>query len=257
MKNIHNIKLVLAFDGTAYHGWQIQTDQSTIQGALAAAIEKITGEKISPTGSGRTDAGTHARRLVVNFPTHSQISPERMVRALNSSLPGDIRVLSARRVSRQFHARRDAQSKTYRYQVYLGSVMPPHLAREHYHYPHPINVEKMKEAARIFEGEHDFASFAAKCGQGNSSKADSQIPRNTVRRIFQCELKHRGSRLLLTVEGNGFLQHMVRNIIGTLLEIGGGRMRLEELEKLFEKRDRRLAGFAAPAHGLILLKVRY
>jgi tRNA pseudouridine38-40 synthase len=257
MKKKHNIKLILAFDGTAYRGWQIQTHQPTIQGILSDAIEKITHEKLSPTGSGRTDAGTHARRLVANFLTQSLIPPARLVRALNSSLPNDIRVLSARRVPASFHARRDARSKIYRYQIYLGKVMPPHLAREHYHYPYPIDVDGMKKAARLFEGEHDFASFAAKCGQDKSSKTKNGIPRNTVRRIFQCELKQRGSRLLLTVEGNGFLQHMVRNMAGTLLEIGGGRIRLQELEKLFELRDRRLAGFAAPAHGLILLKVRY
>ena len=135
--------------------------------------------------------------------------------------------------------------------------MPPHLAREHYHYPYPLDIAKITKAACLFEGEHDFASFAAKCGQDGASKSESAPPRNTRRRIFQCEVKRRGSRLLFTVEGNGFLQHMVRNMAGTLLEIGGGRMSPGELENLFEKRDRRLAGFAAPAHGLILLKVRY
>jgi len=257
MKSLRNIKLILGFDGMAYHGWQIQADQPSVQGALSAAIKRITGETPSLTGSGRTDAGTHARGLVANFLTHSQIAPRRMIQALNSSLPRDIRVLSARRVPLQFHARRDARSKVYRYQIYLGKVLPPHLAREHFHYPYPIDLEKMQEAARLFEGEHDFASFAAKCGQGGSSQADRAIPRNTVRRILACNLKQRGNRLLLTVEGNGFLQHMVRNMAGTLLEIGGGRITPDQLEKLFESRDRRKAGFAAPAHGLILLKVRY
>jgi tRNA pseudouridine38-40 synthase len=257
MKSLRNIKLILGFDGTAYHGWQIQSDRPTVQGTLSAAIKTITGEETSPTGSGRTDAGTHARGLVANFLTHSRIAPQRMIQALNSSLPRDIRVLSARRVPLRFHARRDAKSKVYRYQMYLGRVMPPHLAREHFHYPYRVDIEKMKKAARLFEGEHDFASFAAKCGQGGSSKADRTILRNTVRQILACDLKQRGSRLLFTVEGNGFLQHMVRNMVGTLLEIGGGRMTPEQLEKLFDKRDRRLAGFAAPAHGLILLKVHY
>lgn len=257
MKSLRNIKLTLGFDGTAYHGWQIQTDRPTVQGALSAAIKRITGEETTPTGSGRTDAGTHARGLAANFLTNSRIEPRNMIRALNSSLPRDIRVLSARRVPLRFHARRDARSKVYRYQIYVGKVMPPHLAREHFHYPYPIDLEKMKEAARSFEGEHDFASFAAKCGQGSSSKTGSTSPRNTVRRILACNWSRRGNRLLLTVEGNGFLQHMVRNMAGTLLEIGSGRMSAERLEKLFESRDRRLAGFAAPAHGLILLKVRY
>jgi tRNA pseudouridine38-40 synthase len=257
MKSLRNIKLILGFDGTAYHGWQIQADRPTVQGALSAAIKRITGEEISPTGSGRTDSGTHARGLVANFLTHSRIPPKRMAQALNSSLPEDIRVLSARRVPLRFHARRDARSKIYRYQVYLGKVMPPHLSREHFHYPYPVDLGKMQEAARLFEGEHDFASFAAKCGQGGSSDTGRMTPRNTVRRILACKLRLRGNRLLFTVEGSGFLQHMVRNMAGTLLEIGGGRMTADQLERLFEKKDRRLAGFAAPAHGLILLRVLY
>jgi tRNA pseudouridine38-40 synthase len=257
MKPLHNIKLILGFDGAAYHGWQIQSDKPTVQRVLSAAIKRITGEEASATASGRTDAGTHARGLVVNFLTHSQIPPKRMIQALNSTLPGDIRVLSARYVPLQFHARRDARSKVYRYQVYLGKVLPPHLAREHFHYPYPIDIEIMKSAARVFEGEHDFASFAAKNGQGGLTKAESAVRRNTVRRILACHLKRSGNRLLLTVEGNGFLQHMVRNMAGTLLDIGAGRMMLEQLEELFKSRDRRLAGFSAPSHGLILVKVRY
>lgn len=242
-----NIRLTLAFDGTAYHGWQIQRSLPTVQGMLSDAIARITGERVSITGCGRTDAGTHARAYVANFRTSSGIPVRRLVPALNGALPRDIRVLSARRVSADFHARRDAFSKTYRYQIYLGPVMAPHLAREYFHYPRPVRIPLMMQAARLFEGEHDFASFA---------KADS-LPANTVRRIFRCELKKRGHRLLLTVEGNGFLHHMVRNMAGTLLELGGGAISLEEFRDLFARRDRRQAGFTAPAHGLVLQKVRY
>jgi tRNA pseudouridine38-40 synthase len=246
VKAERNIRLNLAYDGTAYHGWQIQEGPPTIQGILRSAIQKITGEQVNLVGSSRTDAGTHARRLVANFFTCSRIPPAQLVRALNSSLPRDVRVLSARRVHAGFHARHSALSKVYRYQIYRGPVLPPHLAREHCHYPYPIDVPRMQEAAKRFVGEHDFASFAA----GTPEK-------NTIRRVFRCELKSAGRRLTFTVEGNGFLHHMVRNMVGTLLEVGRGRMSLREFQALFRNRDRTLAGFTAPAQGLILLKVRY
>ena len=242
-----NIRLTLAFDGTAYHGWQIQNDSQTIQGLLSDAIARITGERVTAAGSGRTDSGTHARGLVANFHTGSKLSPDKILRALNSLLPRDIRVLSARQVSPDFHARKSAVSKIYRYQVYLGPVLPPHLKREYFHYPLPVDLGKMGRAARLFEGEHDFASYA----KTNASTS------GTVRRIFRCSLQKRGHLLFLTVEGNGFLHHMVRNMAGTLLEVGRGSIGMDDFEALFIKRDRRLAGFTAPANGLILLKVKY
>jgi tRNA pseudouridine38-40 synthase len=241
-----NIRLVLAFDGTAYHGWQIQQNLPTVQRCLSEAIAAITGERITPTGSGRTDAGTHARGLVANFVTDCRIPPAQLVRALNSRLPRDIRILSARLVPIAFHSRRDAVSKTYRYQVYLGRILAPQLLREYFHFPYPVELEKMQQAARQFIGEHDFASFA------KTGSADK-----TVRRIFQCNLRKEGRRLWFTVEGNGFLHHMVRNMAGTLLEVGRGAISPLEFKALFSKRDRRLAGFTAPANGLILLKVQY
>ncbi len=241
-----NIRLILAFDGTEYHGWQIQAGPPTIQETLRNAIRNITGEQANIVASGRTDAGTHARRLVASFLTSSRISPAQLVRALNSSLPRDILVLSARRVPAAFHARYSAYSKVYRYQIYRGAVLPPHLVREYYHYPYPIDLHDMERAAKSFIGEHDFASFAA----GTPEKS-------TVRRIFRCELRSTGGRLIVTVEGNGFLHHMVRNMVGTLLEVGRGHMSQNQFRELFRKRDRRLAGFTAPANGLILWKVRY
>ena len=242
-----NIRLTVAFEGTSYHGWQIQPDVRTIQGVLSEAIGRVTGEQVTVNGSGRTDAGTHARGLVANFTTRSHIAPAQLVRALNSMLPRDVRVLSARRMPPGFHARRDAFSKAYRYQIFLGPVMLPHLAREYFHFPYKIDLEKMENATRQFLGEHDFASFA-RTGSTVSS---------TVRRIFRCELRKRGHRLLLTVEGNGFLHHMVRNMAGTLLEVGKGSISLSDFQQLFLMRDRTLAGFTAPAHGLVLLKVQY
>jgi tRNA pseudouridine38-40 synthase len=242
-----NVRLTVAFEGTLYHGWQVQPDLPTIQGVLSEAIGRVTGEQVILNGSGRTDAGTHARGLVANFRTKSRIPPAQLARALNSMLPRDVRVLSARQMPPGFHARRDAFSKVYRYQIFLGPIMLPHLAREYFHFPFRVDLEKMEDAARQFLGEHDFASFA---------KAGSPVS-STVRRIFRCELKKRGHRLLLTVEGNGFLHHMVRNMAGTLLEVGRGSINLSDFELLFQIRDRTLAGFTAPAHGLVLLKVQY
>jgi tRNA pseudouridine38-40 synthase len=242
-----NIRLTIAFDGTDYHGWQIQDDAPTVQGLISAALIRITGQPVSLTGSGRTDSGTHARGLVANFFTESAIPPNQLVRALNSLLPRNIRILSARGVSEDFHARKSAVSKTYRYQIYRGNILPPHLLREYFHFPYPINIAKMKEAVRFFVGDHDFASYAK----------TSSAPANTMRRIFRCDLKQEGLKLTLTVEGNGFLHHMVRNMAGTLLEVGRGAIRMESFIELFNKRDRAQAGFTAPAHGLILLKVQY
>jgi tRNA pseudouridine38-40 synthase len=241
-----NIRLTLAFEGTAYHGWQIQKDRPTVQGIVSEAVAKIIGEPPNLIGSGRTDSGTHARGLIANFQTSSRMTPRQFVRALNCLLPRDIRVLSAKSVSPEFHARRSARSKTYRYQVYLGPILAPHLIREYFHYPFRIDIEKMSQAARLFVGEHDFASFA----KTNSCS-------NTVRRVFRCDIKKQGNRLHLTVEGNGFLHHMVRNMAGTLIEIGRGSISLEAFKDLFVRRDRTLAGFTAPAHGLVLLKVQY
>ena len=242
-----NILLVIAFDGTTYCGWQTQSGAISIQGTVSAALAKITGETISLTGSGRTDSGTHARGLVANFFTVSKIPADRLPFALNSKLPRDIRILSACDVPPDFHARKSARSKIYRYQVFNGTILPPHLMREYFHFPYRIDFDGMAEAARLFPGEHDFASYA-KTGSGVS---------NTIRRIFRCGLRRQGACIYLTVEGNGFLHHMVRNMAGTLLEVGRGRISLLDFTALFEKRDRTQAGFTAPAHGLILMKVRY
>jgi tRNA pseudouridine38-40 synthase len=231
----------------AYHGWQLQKQHATIQGELCQAIRKITGEQTIPSGCGRTDAGTHARGFVASFTTASRIPTAAFVHALNGVLPLDIRILSARKVPADFHALQSARSKIYRYQIYCGHVLPPHLAREHFHFPYPLDLGIMRQAAELFVGEHDFASFAARSGGKE----------RTVRRISSCRLKSAGRRLTLTVEGNGFLHHMVRNMVGTLLELGRGLMTLPDFEGLFRCRDRTLAGFTAPARGLILLRVRY
>jgi tRNA pseudouridine38-40 synthase len=249
---VPNIRLTVAFCGAPYHGWQIQKRLPTVQGILTDVLEKITGEKVSLIGSGRTDAGTHARALVANFRTHSRIAPRDLKRAANSALPEDIRIRSARRAPLEFHARYSAVSKIYRYQIYRGAVLPPHLAAEHYHYPFPLDLEPMTRAAALVVGRHDFRSFARIQPRGLRSEETS-----TVRRVLRAELRRAGRRLLFTIEADGFLHHMVRNIAGTLLEVGRGRFTVDQFEALFDKRDRRAAGFTAPARGLILIRVRY
>jgi len=268
-----NIRIVLAFDGTSYAGWQVQPDRPTIQGIVREAIERTSGELVKLTGSGRTDAGTHARGLVANFLTSSRMPSSAWVPALNRLLPEDIRVLSARSVPQCFHARLSARSKVYRYQVYRGPVLPPHRARDHYHYPYSLDLSTLRRAARMFEGEHDFASFAAHSGERNDRRAQvggagsptasrrksakGDASPDTVRRILSCRAEIRGSNLIFQVEGNGFLHHMVRNMVGTLLEVGRGRISLGQFEELLRTRDRTQAGFTAPAHGLTLVRVRY
>ncbi len=262
LKAPRNIKLRIAFSGFKYHGWQIQPGRPTVQGILTSAIEKITGESVKLIGSGRTDSGTHARELVCNFTTFARLPDSAWIPALNRVLPNDIRILAAHRAPQDFHARHSAKSKVYRYQIYCGQVLPPHLAPEHFHYPGAINLKIMEEAALLFIGEHDFASFAARSGKKKAG--DAGVPgsgqdrdANTIRIIYRCELKKKGQRLLFTVEGSGFLHHMVRNMVGTLLELGRNRISLEQFRGLLETRDRTQAGFTVPAHGLILLRVRY
>jgi tRNA pseudouridine38-40 synthase len=246
-----NVRLTIAFDGAAYRGWQIQPDAPTVQGEVSAVLGRITGEAVALKGSGRTDSGTHARGLVANFSTGSMLPAAQIRRACNAMLPRDIRILGARDADPGFHARKSARSKTYRYQVYGGAVLPPHLRREYFHFPFPLDYARMREAAALFVGEHDFAAYA------KTGSAAAGSPAGTVRKVFRCDLKRTGARLHLTVEGDGFLHHMVRNMAGTLLEVGRGQIDLGGFAALFDKRDRTQAGFTAPAHGLILVKVTY
>ena len=252
-----NIRLDIAFDGTSFEGWQIQKDRPTIQGVLREAILKVTGERVKLHGSGRTDAGVHARRMVANFHTTSRVPVPAFARALNRLLPPEIRVLASKQAGPDFHARLSARSKTYRYRVYLGPVMPPHLAREYFHYPYPVDLPVMKGAGSMLIGEHDFGSFAKKSGLIRTGSPDQSADRSTIRRILRVELKRKGHELTFTVEGTGFLHHMVRNIVGTLLDLGRGQISPEEFGNLLNARDRTLAGFTAPARGLTLLKVSY
>jgi len=248
-----NLKLILAYDGCDFAGWQVQPDRATIQGTLAAAVEKVTGESVLPQGSGRTDAGVHALAQVASLKIASPIPAANLGVALNDTLPASIRVLSVEEVAEDFHARKSARAKTYRYRIYRGKICPPFLARYVYHHPYPLNEAAMIGAAAIVTGEHDFTSFAAV--DPEAGKEDS--PPNNVRTIYSSEWKREMEELVYTVRGNGFLHHMVRNLVGTFLMVGKGNLNAEGLQRILEARDRSAAAATAPASGLFLVNVEY
>jgi tRNA pseudouridine38-40 synthase len=250
---MRNLKLILAYDGSDFSGWQVQPDASTIQGVLASAIGRVTGEKVLPQGSGRTDAGVHALGQVASFITESPIPAENLVIALNDILPPAIRVLEATDVASHFHARHSAQAKTYQYRIYRGAICPPLLARYVWHYPYPLDIGFMKAAAGIVTGTHDFTSFAAVDPERNAVDP----PPSNVRTIFSSTWDYAGEELRYTVRGDGFLHHMVRNLVGTLVQVGKGTLKPEDLTQILSACKRSAAGATAPAGGLYLVSVEY
>jgi tRNA pseudouridine38-40 synthase len=249
---MRNLKLVLAYDGTDFAGWQVQAESATIQGALASAVGRVTGEKVLPQGSGRTDAGVHALGQVATFAIQSSIPAENLVSALNDVLPAAIRVLEAAEMPSAFHARKAARAKTYRYRIYRGSICPPFLARYVWHYPYPLDEGLMQQAASAIIGEHDFTSFAAVDPERKKEEEGSN-----VRRILSSGWERQGDELVYTVRGNGFLHHMVRNLVGTFLLAGKGTLQPSDIPRILEARTRSAAGATAPASGLYLVSVEY
>jgi len=250
---MRNIKLVLAYDGTEFCGWQVQPNSVTIQGTLSSAIGRITGEKVLPQGSGRTDAGVHALGQVATFGIDSPMPAANFVKALNDILPTSIRILEAIEAPEEFHARKSARSKSYRYRIYRGAICPPFLARYVWHYPYPLNEDAMQRASSFIVGEHDFTSFAA---------ADPERDREeeavcNMRHIFESTWDRSGDELAYTVQGNGFLHHMVRNLVGTFVLVGKGALQPEDIKRILQLQDRSAAGATAPASGLFLVSVEY
>ena len=229
----------------------MQPDAATIQGTLALAVGRITGENVLPQGSGRTDAGVHAHAQVATFLTSSPIPGPNFVKALNDTLPPSIRVLEAKEVPAEFHARKSARRKTYRYRIYRAAICPPFLARYVWHYPYPLDEGAMAEAAKFILGEHDFTSFAAVDPQKGGEETSN------VRKIFSSLWGRDGDEFLYTVEGNGFLHHMVRNLVGTFLLVGKGTWQVSDMARILAEKNRSEAGATAPARGLGLLKVEY
>lgn len=248
---MRNLKLTIAYDGTDFAGWQIQPEAATVQGTLSSAIGRITGEKVLPQGSGRTDAGVHALAQVATFQTDSVIPAANFVVALNDILPASIRVLTADEVEADFHPRKSAQAKTYRYRIYREAICPPLLARYVWHYPYPLDESAMQQAAPLVEGEHDFTSFAA---------VDPERGRegiSNVRQIFASQWRRESCELIYEVRGSGFLHHMVRNLVGTFLLVGKGALKTADVARILEAKDRSTAGATAPASGLYLVNVEY
>jgi tRNA pseudouridine38-40 synthase len=250
---LRNLKLTLSYDGHDFAGWQIQPGRPTIQGTLASVFEHLTGEKTLPQGSGRTDAGVHALAQTASVAIQSPIPAANLARALNDILPRSIRVLKAEEMPPDFHARKSAVAKTYQYRIFRGDICPPFLARYVYHHPYPLDEARMAEAAVLVEGEHDFTSFAAVDPERGR---DGEEPDN-VRTIYRSEWKRQGEELLYTVRGNGFLHHMVRNLVGTFLMAGKGSLKMEDVRRILELRDRSAAAATAPASGLFLVSVEY
>ena len=248
MRNIkRNIKCVIAYDGSGYSGWQVQAGDRTVQGVMEEALVKVLGHAVRVTASGRTDAGVHALGQAINFTTGSTIPLKGFLRGLNAVLPCDVAVLSAEDVPLDFHARYMARSKTYLYVMDTSLVRNPFLDRYALHVGMPLNGEAMRSAAHILKGEHDFASFQA---------AGSEV-KTTVRTIMASEVAIKGHRVYLWMQGSGFLRHMVRNIAGTLLLVGRGKLDPQDMQRIMALHDRSHAGPTAPPQGLYLAGVEY
>jgi len=248
------IKLTIAYDGTDFHGWQIQTGKPTIQGEIVRILRRLTQENIAIHGAGRTDAGVHALGQVASFRTQTALSTGDLERALNALLPPTIRIVAAEETGPDFNARWSARAKTYRYRLYRGKVVPPAVWRYVLHYPFPLDEDKMREAAARFVGSHDFASFAASTGSEEDDKE-----RSTVREIYATELARSADNqeLVFTVRGRSFLRYMVRKMVGSLLDVGRGRLAAEDIDRLYEWKDRSKSGPTVPAQGLCMVSVEH
>jgi tRNA pseudouridine38-40 synthase len=257
-------KLTLAYDGTEFAGWQIQPGLVTVQGELQAALGRITSETPLPQGSGRTDAGVHALAQVASFPLAVPIPPENLARALNRTLPPSIRILEAKTARSAFHARHSAVAKTYEYRVLPAASLTcsPFLARYAYACSRPLDLTALRAAAAHLLGEHDFRSFAASDDDLTARNPDGDaVPRSTIRTIYSSTWEERaseaGALLVYRVRGNGFLHHMVRNLVGTMIDIGRGFQSADTIPAILTAHSRSAAGPTAPARGLFLHSVEY
>lgn len=251
---MRNLKLTLAYDGADFHGWQVQPELLTIQGTVGEALRRVTGESVMPQGSGRTDAGVHALGQVASCALVSPIPVGNLVIALNDVLPAAVRVLEIEEVAPEFHARKSARAKTYRYRMYRGDICPPFLARYVYHHPYPLHEPAMMAAAGEMVGEHDFTSFAAV----DPEKRDDEEVRSNVRTIYTSQWERAGDEFVYTVRGSGFLHHMVRNLVGTFLLVGKGSLKPGDIPRILQARERSAnPGATAPASGLYLVNVEY
>lgn len=244
---MRNIKLIIEYDGKSFNGWQKQPNKLNIQGEIEKVIGEITGEEIDLIASGRTDAGVHSLGQTANFKTNSNIPIEKFPIAINSKLKKSIVIKSAEEVDERFHSRYSVKSKKYRYTINNSQYGSAIYRDMEYHFPFDLDVQKMQEAAQFFEGEHDFKAFKA---SGTSSKS-------SVRTIFKAEVIKNEDRIYIELTGNGFLYNMVRIISGTLVDVGTGKIKPEEIKDIIESKERIRAGKTLPARGLCLVEVNY
>lgn len=247
---MNSYKLIIAYDGTNYGGWQIQPNTVSIQELLQKAIHTYTKEQVSVIGSGRTDAGVHALGQVAHFRCEAEFDPGKLLNALNGILPVDIRIISVESVERTFHAQRSAKGKIYHYHLTFTPFVMPKERLYTAHVRRPIDLSLLRQAAAKFVGTHDFTSFANKASEGAAAK-------NAVRTITRLDVIETEHGVRLEFEGTGFLYKMVRNIVGMLLAVASGKRKLEEIEPLFAAKDRRLSPLAAAPQGLFLVRVFY
>ena len=247
---MRRIRVTVSYDGTSYYGWQVQPGFPTVQGILEGVASQIEGREVAVHGSGRTDAGVHALAQVAAFDLANPLPLPNLMKAMNRLLPQDIRVLATEEAAGGFHPRFDATAKTYEYRLLRSELCPPFERNYVYHYPYPLEEVRMMQAARQLEGEHDFSAFAA------ADPADG-LGRSSVRCIFSSCLTREGDRLVYRVRGSGFLKHMVRNIVGVLLEAGKGNVAPADMEARLRPGCGIPAGPTAPARGLFLVGVEY
>jgi tRNA pseudouridine38-40 synthase len=243
-------KLKIAYDGTSFGGWQLQPNCVSIQALIEEALGLILRAPTSVIGSGRTDAGVHALGQTAHFSAKDRIDIQKVMASLNGLLPAEIRILDLIEAPLEFHARFNAISKVYHYRLHLEPTANPFKIHYSYHVPHPVDLALLEETALLFLGTHDFTSFANEARRGSAAK-------DAVRTLLRLDLVPEAGGLRLEFEGDGFLYKMVRNIVGTLLDVCAGKIRKEEISTILKAKDRRLAGRAAPPHGLYLVEVKY
>jgi tRNA pseudouridine38-40 synthase len=244
---VNNYRVVIHFDGTEYHGWQFQKPEyRTIQAELVRALAIIAKKQLTVTGSSRTDAGVHSLGLTANFHLPVAIEPDSLQRALNSLLPRDIRIMECTMMDKSFNARFGASCKTYSYRIFTGQVQSPFNMRYAMHVPFPLDVRAMRRATRHFIGAKDFTSFTS-----------DEPEKKKLREVSEFRMQVKKDEIVFTVRGKSFLRYMVRNMVGTVIDVGRGKIKPEDIPGIFAAKDRRCAGQTAPAKGLTLLRVDY
>jgi tRNA pseudouridine38-40 synthase len=244
---VYNYKIIIHFDGTEYKGWQFQVPEiKTVQREISNALSIIAKKKVATTGSSRTDAGVHSTGMTANFHLRIGIEADSLKMAINSLLPTDIRILDCQQMDKSFNARFHARSKTYSYKIFFGQTLSPFISRYYAHIPYPLNLKVMRKSLKYFRGEKDFSSFTS-----------NEPSKKRIREISKFSMRVKGETIIFSITGKSFLRYMVRNIIGTMIDIGRGKIEPRDLPAIFSARDRRRAGQTAPPGGLTLEKVDY